>query len=46
LDDADVFWNADPDGFVAAELNGEMIAEARSCSPRGKVIRRQIRGNY
>ena len=25
LDDAEAFWNADPDGFVAAELNGEMI---------------------
>ena len=25
LNDAEVFWNADPDGFVAAELNGEMI---------------------
>lgn len=24
LDDAEAFWNADPDGFVAAELNGEM----------------------
>ena len=25
LDDAEVFWNFDPDGFVAAEINGEMI---------------------
>jgi GNAT superfamily N-acetyltransferase len=25
LDDAEVFWNTDPDGFVAAEINGELI---------------------
>ena len=25
LYDADIFWAADPDGFIAAELNGEMI---------------------
>mgnify|MGYP001113878848 CR=1 FL=1 len=25
LDDAEVFWNADPDGFVAAEINGELV---------------------
>ena len=25
LDDAEVFWNADPDGFVAAEISAELI---------------------
>ena len=25
LDDAEVFWNTDPEGFIAAELNGELI---------------------
>jgi len=25
LDDAEVFWNADPDGFVAADINGELV---------------------
>ena len=25
LDDAEVFWNADPDGFVAAEIGAELI---------------------
>ena len=25
LDDAEVFWNADPDGFVAAEIGDELI---------------------
>lgn len=25
IDDADVFWSTDPDGYVAAELNGELI---------------------
>ena len=25
LDDAEVFWNADPDGFVAAEINRELV---------------------
>ena len=25
LDDAEVFWNFDQDGFVAAEMNGELI---------------------
>lgn len=23
--DADIFWNTDPDGFIAAELDGELI---------------------
>ncbi len=23
--DADIFWNTDPDGFIAADLNGELI---------------------
>ena len=25
LDDAEVFWNFDPDGFVAAEIGGELV---------------------
>ena len=25
LYDADIFWNTDPDGFIAAEIGGEMI---------------------
>jgi GNAT superfamily N-acetyltransferase len=25
LDDAEVFWNTDPDGFIAAEIDGELI---------------------
>ncbi|MGE5302303.1 MAG: GNAT family N-acetyltransferase [Alphaproteobacteria bacterium] len=25
LDDADVFWNTDPEGFIAAEVDGELI---------------------
>ena len=23
--DADIFWNTEPDGIIAAELNGELI---------------------
>ena len=25
LDDAEVFWNTDPDGFVVAEIDGELV---------------------
>jgi len=25
LDDAEVFWNTDPDGFIAAEISGELV---------------------
>ena len=25
LDDAEVFWNTDPNGFVAVEISGELI---------------------
>ncbi len=25
LDDAEVFWDTDPDGFVAAEIGGELV---------------------
>ncbi len=25
LDDAEVFWNTDPDGFVAAQIGGELV---------------------
>ena len=25
LDDAEVFWNTDPNGFVAVEMSGELI---------------------
>ena len=25
VDDAEVFWNTDPDGFVAAEISGELV---------------------
>jgi len=25
LDDAEVFWNTDPDGFIAAEIGGELV---------------------
>ena len=37
LGDAEVFWNSDPDGFVAAEIRGELLDSmpGRSCSRRG-----------
>src|SRR5438067_12266999 len=35
LDDADVFWATDPEGFVAAELGGELLG-GRSIVTYGK----------
>ncbi len=51
LDDADVFWATDPDGFIAAELNGELIGGGSIVSYDGLygfmgffIIRSDMRG--
>ena len=36
LDDADVFWATDPDGFIAAELDGQLVGGGQIRSGRGQ----------
>ena len=36
LNDADVFWETDPEGFVGVELNGELIASGSIVSYNGQ----------
>ena len=36
LNDADFFWNTDPEGFVKVELNGEMIGSGSIVSYNGE----------
>jgi hypothetical protein len=46
LDDAEVFWNTDPEGFVAAEMGGELVgggsivAYGKRCGFMGLFIMR------
>ena len=35
LHDADIFWNTDPDGYIAAEIDGELIGGGSIVSYRG-----------
>ncbi len=35
LYDADIFWNSDPDGFIAAEIEGELIGGGSIVSYQG-----------
>ena len=35
LYDSDIFWNTDPEGFIAAEINGEMIGGGSIVSYQG-----------
>ncbi|MEM7599929.1 MAG: GNAT family N-acetyltransferase [Verrucomicrobiota bacterium] len=51
LHDADVFWNTDPEGFVGAELNGELVATGSIVSYGGCygfmgffIVRQDLRG--
>lgn len=51
LYDADIFWNTDPDGFIAAEMNGELIGGGSIVSYQGKfgfmgffIVRPEYRG--
>lgn len=50
LDDADVFWKTDPDGFVCAEKDGEIIATGSIVSYGGFgfmgffIVRPDLRG--
>jgi len=36
LYDADIFWNTDPDGYIAAEIDGELIGGGSIVSYRGE----------
>jgi ribosomal protein S18 acetylase RimI-like enzyme len=51
LDDAEVFWATDPEGFIAAELDGEMIGGGSIVSYGGRygfmgffIVRPEFRG--
>jgi GNAT superfamily N-acetyltransferase len=51
LHDADVFWATDPDGFLGAELNGELVATGSVVSYAGQygfmgffIVRPDLRG--
>ncbi len=50
--DADIFWNTDPDGFIAAEIDGELIGGGSIISYQGNfgfmgffIIRPEYRGH-
>ena len=50
--DADIFWDTDPDGFITAELNGEMIGGGSIVSYNGNfgfmgffIIKPEYRGH-
>ncbi len=50
-DDADVFWAADPEGFVAAELDGELVGGGSIVSYERRygfmgffIVRKDLRG--
>ncbi len=49
--DADIFWNTDPDGFIAAEMDGELIGGGSIVSYQGNfgfmgffIIKPEYRG--
>ena len=51
LHDADVFWNTDPDGYLGAELDGELVATGSIVSYGGRygfmgffIVRSDLRG--
>jgi GNAT superfamily N-acetyltransferase len=51
LHDAELFWTTDPDAFIAAELNGELIGGGASTSYSGEygfigffIVRPEFRG--
>ncbi|MEM1440891.1 MAG: GNAT family N-acetyltransferase [Verrucomicrobiota bacterium] len=51
LHDADVFWQTDPEGFVGAEWNGELVATGSIVSYGGRygfmgffIVRPDLRG--
>ena len=51
LYDADIFWNTDPDGFIAAEMDGELIGGGSIVSYQGNfgfmgffIIKPEYRG--
>ncbi len=50
--DADIFWNTDPDGFIAAEIDGEMIGGGSIVSYRKQfgfmgffIVKPEFRGH-
>ena len=50
--DADIFWDTDPDGFIAAEVNGEMIGGGSIVSYQGNfgfmgffIVKPEFRGH-
>lgn len=52
LDDAEVFWQTDPEGFIAAELDGQLIGGGSIVSYGGHygfmgffIIRKNMRGH-
>lgn len=52
LHDAELFWNTDPDGYIAAELDGELIGGGSIVSYQGKfgfmgffIIKPEYRGH-
>jgi len=52
LADADVFWDTDPDGFIAAEADGELVGGGSIVSYEGRygfmgffIVRADLRGH-
>ena len=52
LHDADVFWQTDPEGFIAAEIDGELIGGGSITSYGGEfgfmglfIVRPEFRGH-
>ncbi|MAS95871.1 MAG: GNAT family N-acetyltransferase [Verrucomicrobiales bacterium] len=52
LHDADVFWETDPEGFIGAELNGELVGTGSIVSYEGEygfmgffIVRPELRGS-
>lgn len=52
LDDAEVFWDTDPEGFVGVELDGELVASGSIVSYQGQygfmgffIVKPELRGN-
>ena len=52
LHDADIFWNTDPEGYIAAEIDGELIGGGSIVSYRGEfgfmgffIVKPEYRGH-